>query len=136
MEDSEFLILDNVVRFMEKEGVTRDLVFFGIDEQLVNEIYDLSGKQFSVVELQKAADVCLAHEWIRHTSIGKKYQRLAITEKGVGIVRSKRKQEIEKKSRTLLKKTSDYIEEHKGLLTFLGVVIAIVTLIFKVKTGA
>lgn len=135
MEDSEFLILDNVVRFMEKEGVIRDLVSFSIDEKLVNEIYELSGKQFSIADLKKAADVCLAHEWIRSTVMGQKYQRLAITEKGVGIVRSKRKQEIEKKSRTLLKKTSDYIEEHKGLVTVIVVALSVLTLIAKLKTG-
>jgi hypothetical protein len=129
MESSVLAVLTHIVDIMEKNGATHKLVSFDIDENLVNEIYDGSGHQYSISELQTAADKCLAHEWIEHRSIGEKYSHLCITEKGVGIVRSKRKQDLDRKSRNTLKKTSDYIEEHKGLFMLLSFVVALVALI-------
>lgn len=135
MEASVLAILTNVVDYMEKSGVNRKLVNFEIDENLINEIYEASGHQYSMAELTSAADKCFAHEWIENRSIGTKYSYLGITEKGVGIVRSKRKQELDKKNRKLLKKISDYIEDHKGLFLFLGVAVALASLIIKIYSG-
>ncbi|MCX4188352.1 hypothetical protein OMP95_10890 [Methylophaga sp. OBS4] len=125
-------ILNNVFDFMEEKGVNRKAVSFGIDEELVNEVYEATGVQYSLNELQKAADKCLAHEWIEHTTLGDKYTSLRVTEKGIGIVRSKRKQEAEKNNRPVLKKVSDYIEEHKGLFVFLGFTVALASLLIKI----
>lgn len=117
---------------MENEGINRKLVSFNIDEELVNEIYETTGIQYSINELESATDKCLAHEWIDHSSIGEKYHSLRITEKGVGIVRSKRRQEADKKNRSVIKKISDYIEEHKGIFIFLAFTIALTSLLLKV----
>jgi len=135
MEAPVLAILTNIVNYMEKEGATREVVSFNIDELLVNEIYGSTGQQYTIEDLQKAADKSVAHEWIKHRSIGEKYHHLAITEKGVGIVRSIRQQEIARKNRKLLKKVSDYIEDHKGLMIFLGFVVALSTLLIKIYSG-
>ncbi len=134
MDERVLAILSNVVDWMEKNGSTHNTVSFAIDESLVNEIYEDSGRQYSITELETAADKCLAHEWIAHRSLGAKYSSLTITEKGLGIVRSKRKQESDRKNRKILKKISDYIEDHKGLFVFLGLAVAVATLIIKLLT--
>ena len=135
MEPSVLAILTNVVDFMQKEGVTRVAVTFQVDENLINEIYEASRHQYSISELQKAVDKCVAHDWIEHRSIGEKYSYLGITEKGVGIVRSIRKQDFDRKNRKLLKKISDGIEDHKGLMVFLGLVATLATLLIKIYSG-
>lgn len=136
MEDEIVLaILNNVVNFMEKNGATRSTVSFGIGEDTVEDIYKETGHQYSIEELQKAADKCIAHEWIKHKSISEKYGHLEITEKGVGIVRSIRQQELARKNRKPLKKLSDFIEDHKGLVAFLLLLIALAGLLIKLLLG-
>ena len=135
MDEVALAILSNVVDFMEKNGATRTVVCFGIGEDLAKEIYEATGKQYTLEELQKAADKCIAHEMIELKSLGEKYRYLGITEKGVGIVRSRRQQELAKKNRKPLKKMSDWVEDHKGLMVILGFFVALATLIVKLFWG-
>ncbi|MGR5154696.1 hypothetical protein [Photobacterium swingsii] len=129
----EFKILDNVIDCMEENGATYKLVHVTINEELVNEINDSSKEQFTLERLQKAADKCLAHEWLKHTSLGgDKYGQLQITPKGIGAARSRKRAEELKASRGLLKKLSDYIEEHKGLFVVLGFLLALATFALKI----
>jgi len=130
---AEFKILNNIVDYMESTGSTYKLVTLSIDEELVSEINNKNNTNFTLSELEKAADKCLAHEWLTHASMGgAKYGSLRITPKGVGASRSKLKSEELKASRSWLKKSSDYIEDHKGILIFFGAVIALATFILKV----
>jgi hypothetical protein len=130
---AEFKILNNIVDHMESTGSTYKLVTLSIDEELVSEINNKNNTNFTLGELEKAADKCLAHEWLTHASLGgAKYGSLQITPKGVGASRSKLKSEELKASRSWLKKSSDSIEDHKGILIFLGAVIALASFILKV----
>jgi len=129
----EFKLLDNIIDYMESTGSIYKLVNLSIDEELVNEINSQNSTNYTLSDLEKAADKCLAHEWLTHATIGSgKYTSLRITPKGVGAARSKRKAEELKASRTWLKKSSDYIEDHKGILIFFGSCIALATFILKV----
>lgn len=85
------------------------------------------GTSYTISDLEKAVDKCVANEWVAHRSLGDKYRSLGITTKGVGAVRSRARAEEIKASRTWLKKSSDYIEDHKGLFVFLGFLIALAT---------
>jgi hypothetical protein len=123
----EFKILANIIDFMEVNGVTAKVVTFAVDQSFTDEINLKHGTRYSVSDLEKAVDKCIANELVVHRSIGEKYKHLGITAKGVGAVRSRlRAQEI-KASRTCLKKASDYIEDHKGLFVALGILIALAT---------
>ena len=129
----EFKLLNNVVDYMESTGSTYKLVTLAVDEKLVSEINSHNDTNYTLNELEKAADKCLAHEWLTHATMGGgKYGSLRVTPKGVGAARSKRKAEELKASRTWLKKSSDYIEDHKGILIFFGACIALATFILKV----
>ena len=127
---AEFKILNNIIDYMESTGSTYKLVTLSIDQNLVDEINATNKSNYSLEEIKKAADKCIAHEWLAHTSIGNKYDRLRITPKGVGAARSKRKKEELKSLRSPLKKVSDYIEDHKGLFVVIGILVAIATLGF------
>lgn len=128
----EFLILDNVIDCMEENGTTYKLVHVTIDEELLNEINGSSKEQFNLEQLQKAADKCLAHEWLKHTFLGDKYHHLQIIPKGIGAARSKKRAQELKASRGLLKKLSDYIEDHNGLFVVLGSLLALATFALKI----
>lgn len=123
----EFKILTNIIGFMEANGVTAKVVTFEVDQKLADEINSAHGTDYSVSDLERAVDKCIANEWIAHRALGEKYKYLGITPKGVGAARSKARSEEIKASRTRLKKVSDYIEEHKGLFVVLGFLVALAT---------
>lgn len=125
----EFYILENIVDCMEENGVISAHVTLSVNPTLVEEINKKHKTNLSLSELEKAADICLAREWLKYAYMGtKKYESLKISATGVGIVRSRRNAEEKKKSRTPLKKVSDFIEEHKGIITFITAMVAIVGL--------
>lgn len=127
----EFKILSNIIARMETNGETYEMVTFSIDQELVNEINTKYQTTYTVDDLKIAANKCLAHSWIERISLDQMYTYLRITPKGIGAVRSKIKSEELKLSRTWLKKTSDYIEDHKGLFAVLGFLVASITLASK-----
>jgi hypothetical protein len=128
----EFKLLNNIIDYMESTGSTYKLVSLAINEELVGEINNGNDTKYSLSELEKAADKCLAHEWLTHLNMGGgKYNSLQITPKGVGAARSKRKSDELKASRSWLKKLSDIIEDHKGLLIFLAAALALATFVLK-----
>ncbi len=128
----EFKILNNVIDYMESTGSTYKLVTLSIDQKLLEEVNMANNTNFTLEELIKATDKCLAHEWLEHATMGGgKYGNLRITPKGVGAARSKRRSEELKASRGLLKKGSDYIENHKGLFVVFGFLLALATFALK-----
>lgn len=128
----EYKILNNIIDYMESTGSNYKVVTVSIDKKLVDEINNKHETKFSLNDLEKATDICLAHEWLKHMYInGNKYNSLGITPKGIGVARSKMKAEELKKSRSMLKKISDYIEEHKGLFIVLGFSLALATFALK-----
>ncbi|MDW1826024.1 hypothetical protein R7P67_13435 [Vibrio sp. Vb0937] len=129
----EYALLNNVVDHMEEHGHTYKTVHLDIDEKLVQEINEVNKGKSTLEQLEKAADKCLAHEWLKHAYLGGgKYNGLQITPKGIGVARSKKRSDELKANRSFLKKTSDYIEEHKGLFVVLGFLLALATLGLKV----
>ncbi|EAA9537109.1 hypothetical protein CX070_21070 [Salmonella enterica subsp. enterica serovar Newport] len=128
----EFKILNHVIDYMESTGSTSKLVTLSVDQELLEEINAENKTSYTLSELEKATDKCLAHEWLEHTSLGgEKYGHLRITPKGVGAARSKRKSEEQKASRSFFKKASDYVEDHKGLFVVLGFLLALATFSLK-----
>lgn len=130
---AEFKILSNILDYMESNGTTYKLVEVSITEELVIEINEANKTSFTLADLQKGADKCLAHEWLKHSYMGTdKYSNLNITPKGVGAARSKQKSDELKASCSFLKKVSDYIEDHKGLFIALASLFGLVTLTIKI----
>ena len=128
----EYNILNNIIDYMEATGSNYKVVTVSIDQKLVDEINNSCKTKYSLNELEKATDKCLAHEWLKHISIsGDKYNSLGITPKGIGVARSKKKAEELKKARSIFKKTSDYIEDHKGLFIVLGFFLTLATFALK-----
>jgi|TARA_R110002050_G_scaffold268584_2_gene410725 hypothetical protein len=129
----EFKILSFIVEHMESTGSTSKLVHLSIDQSFTDKLNSRFKENFTLQEIEKAADKCLAHEWLKHTALGDgKYGCIGITAKGVGVARSKERAAELKASRSWLKKTSDYIEDHKGILIFLGSLIALATFVLKI----
>lgn len=123
----EFKIMGNCIAFMEANGATYKTVTFSIDQELADEINAKHNINYTINDLQKATDKCLAHEWIERLSLDREYTNLRITPKGIGATRSKAKSEELKASRSCLKKTSDYIDDHKGLFVVLGFLLTLAT---------
>jgi len=45
VEESVLAILNHIVAFMEKNGASRNTVFFNIDEIMAHEMFESTGKQ-------------------------------------------------------------------------------------------
>lgn len=128
---SEEEILVVFVEEMESRGESRKLIRLDIGESMVEKINARKGSQIDLEQLHKYADICLANEWLEHTVMGGKYGSLSITTTGLGVVRSRQRKTEVLANRSLLKRFSDYIEDHKGLFILLGAAIAIAGLLIK-----
>ncbi len=128
----EYDFLDLFYQEMLKVGQARNLVRLSVNARMVEDIYDKSAISVTEGELQRMADICLANSWIKHTTMGVgQYGNLQLTTTGFGVAKSKQKQAELLNNRSILKKTSDYIEEHKGLFILLGFIIALSGLLIK-----
>lgn len=125
---TEFDLLHLYAEQMEREGSNRKLVHIDIDERVVAQLV-AAGFGTTLAQAQQLADRCLANEWLEHTVMGGKYMGLALTAAGFGVVRSRQLRQQQLESRSLLKRVSDYIEDHKGLFIALGAAIALVGLL-------
>jgi len=132
---SEKGILVVFVEEMKSRGENRRFVRLNIDESMVERINARKGSKIDLEQLLKYADRCLANEWLEHTVMAGKYVSLSITTLGLGVVRSRQRKEEVFANRTLLKKFSDYIEDHKGLFILLATAIAIAGLLIKLFAG-
>lgn len=121
---------------MESKGMTYKQVEVTINEDLVEKINTVNKSSHTLEELQNAADKCFAHEWLKRRGMGGgKYIHLQITPKGVGAARSKQRSDELRKSRSFLKKVSDYIEDRKGLFIVLGFLLTLATFALKIFGG-
>lgn len=128
----EYDFLDFFYQEMLGQGRASNLVRLSVDTRMVKGIYDKSGISISEADLQRMADICLANSWIKHTTLGVgQYGNLQLTTTGFGVANSKRKQAEQLNNRSVFKKISDYIEEHKGLFILLGFLIALAGLLIK-----
>jgi len=132
---SEEDILMLFVEEMENRGESRKLIRLDIDESMLERINAQKGSKIDLAQLHKYADICLANEWLEHTVMGGKYGSLSITTTGLGVVRSWQRKAEALKNRSLIKKFSDFIEDHKGLFILLGAAIAIAGLLIKLFAG-
>ena len=100
---TEFDLLDFYYQTMLDSGSSRNMVRHSIDHELVEKIYEKTRISLSKAELQKMADICLANNWLEHTSMAGKYGNLCLSTTGFGVATSKRRQkEIEKRGRIYL----------------------------------
>lgn len=128
-DPDEFDFLNYFIEEMEARGLSKNLLYFGIDEEMATEISSTCKAQVSVEKLKVIADKCLANEWVDRTSMDGGYSNLRLTSSGFGVVRSRKLKQERLANRTAFKKASDFIEDHKGLSTALGVLIGIVGII-------
>jgi hypothetical protein len=117
---------------MLTNGHAHNLVRLSVDARMVEGIYEKSHHSVTEDELHRLADICLANGWVKQTVVGAgKHGHLQLTTQGFGVCKSKQKQQEMLKSRSLLKKVSDYIEVHKGLFVLLGFVVAVIGVAIK-----
>jgi|GEM_PF-662970 len=126
----EYDFLDLFYQEMLVQGQAHNLIRLSANARMVEDIYEKTRISITENELQQVADICLANSWVNHATMGSgKYGNLQLTTIGIGVAKSKKKQSEILSKKSILKKSSDYIEEHKGLFIFLGFVVAVVGLI-------
>ena len=117
----QYDVLNSIVTYMESTGTVLNLVQFDADKEFTDDLNKVNGTSYSLAEVEKAIDKCLADEWFGHVAMTRsRYKNLGITQKGVDEAIAKAKENTLKLSRSWPKKSSDYIEDHKGLFMFFG----------------
>jgi hypothetical protein len=135
-QPSEFDILQLFAEEMDRTGQNRKLVRLNITEESVEKINHKNNSQIDIDRLQRLADKCLANEWLEHTVMGcGQYAKLSLTTTGFGVIRSRQRKEELLSQRSIFKRTSDFIEDHKGLFIFFGSAIALAGLLVKIFAG-
>lgn len=126
-EASEEDILRVFVEEMETRGENRKQIRLDVDLSMLEKINSAKGSNIDLEQLSRFADKCLANEWLEHSviSVGK-YGQLSLTTTGLGVIRSRQRKEEALAKRTVWKKASDYIEDHKGLFLALGAAVAVI----------
>ena len=114
---------------MQKEGVNHNIYRRNIDESFVSNINSDIEANLSLSDCEQLADICLANDWLKHTATAGKYGQLRLTTSGVGVVKSKQIQKEVRENRSLLKKISDYINDHSGIFVLLSFAVSLFILI-------
>jgi len=98
MELLEYKILEMFVIQMETQGFSHNLIYDSIEQDFTKKLNNYYSENYSLEEMHVAANKCLAHEWLKRNSVGAGlYGDLSITQKGLGVVNSKRKKVKEEK---------------------------------------
>lgn len=128
----EYDFIDLFYQEMLATGHAHNLIRLSVNARMVEDIYDKSNISVTENNLKKMADISLANSWVKHTTMGTgQYGNLQLTSTGFGVAKSKRKQIELLANRSIIKKASDYIEEHKGLFILLGFMVALAGLLIK-----
>jgi len=132
MTKEEQAILNYFIVAMEENGVRHNLIRIDFDDVTLSDIQEKYHVTIDSNNKSIVLNKLLSHEYIQYSYIGaQEYFGMQITSKGVGVINSIKAKEEQLKKRNFLKKLSDAIENHKGLATFVGAMIAIITLILK-----
>lgn len=99
-----------------------------IDDKFVEDLNSQIKESLLLADCQKLSDICLANEWVKHTVMGRKYNQLRLTTTGVGVVKSKQRQIESHANRSVLKKVSDYVNDHSGIFVLLSFVVSLFSL--------
>ncbi|PMM15849.1 hypothetical protein [Vibrio breoganii] len=131
---AEYALLNNVLNYMQKHGQSHKCVHLSIDENLIKDIHFESGGKFTIEELQKGANICLANEWLQHSYLGTgKYEQLSITPRGLGIARSNQMKLVAEEAESKVistelsrsRRLSNWVQEHSGLFVLVTILISL-----------
>ncbi|MFO0016764.1 MAG: hypothetical protein ACK52U_09425 [Synechococcaceae cyanobacterium] len=123
----EFDILAVFVETLEANGLKPSCVQLPVDDEFVARLNTKHQASMSRDEVHRLVDKCLANEWLERNTHSK-YLSLSITSAGAGVVRSRIKSAEARRNRTVLKKLSDTIDDHKGLFLALGAILGLLSL--------
>jgi len=122
----QFDFLELFYQEMLAKGQPENLIRLSVNPKMAEDINENLNISLTENSLQKMADICLANSWVTKTTLGgSQYINLQLTTVGLGVVISKRKQTELLNKKSLIKKASDFIVEHRGLLILLGSIIAV-----------
>lgn len=133
MNDFEKTILYYFVDEMEREGYTYKTIQISFTPETINTINEKYNIKISNEDREKLLNKLIANEYINYTGLCGQFNRMTITPKGVGIVKSLRSKEEQLQNRTIIKKFSDAITEHQGVMTVIGASLVILGLILRYK---
>ncbi len=109
----------------DKEIKNRNAPMLTLDESF----YDSVVTNIPKNELKRLADLCIKKSWLKKAAFGgSKYANLQLTSAGIEEMKSEKKQQ----ERTIVKKFSDYIENHKGIVRLFLFIVAIITLLIQI----
>lgn len=82
---NEMEILDYFYDKLRQEGHTKETLFLSLNSAAAEELRIKLGKNISLAELHKYADICIANEWLERTTANPAYNYLSLTEAGLQI---------------------------------------------------
>jgi len=133
MNEFEKVILSYFVDEMEREGHTYKTIQVSFTPETITTINKKYDIEISNEDREKLLNKLIANEYINYTGLCGQFNRMSITPKGVGIVKSLRSKAEQLQNRTIIKKFSDAVTEHQGVVTIIGVSLVILGLLLRYK---
>jgi len=134
MTKEEKAILSYFVNEMESKGLTKNSVLITFSDAVLQEINNNYSTSLNDENLDTYINKLLASEHIKQRCMsGCKNSNLQITSKGVAVITSLRAKEELLQNRTFLKRVSDFIDNHKGIISLIAIVLALVSFVLRLK---
>lgn len=132
MRKEEQAILSYFTHKSEDTGKKLDHTIVDFDDATLSTIQEKYHVSIDVNNKSNVLNQLLSHGYIQYLAkLGiEEYCGMKITPKGSDVIKEIKEKEEQLKNRNFLKKLSDCTENYKGLATFTGIMIAIITLVY------
>ena len=131
-ELTEFDLLAACLAGMEQEGLNHTQYRISFDENTLAALNKKNVASTSIEALQRLVDRCFANGWMENTVMGTRYNDLCLTSTGFGAAKSRQRRAEMESQRSIAKKMSDYVLDHRGLFIVLGFVLTLTSVLFTV----
>lgn len=129
IDEVEHDILVSAVREAERSRTQLKHTEISVDEELVETVYRETGKQYTVEQLELGARRCIDRDWLQLNVLGgDTLENLPITTRGEQVARATLAERERLRARSLLERCSDWLEQRKGVMTALSLLISLLAL--------
>lgn len=125
----EYKVLIYCLESLEAEGATRKVYEFNFNEETLKKINTKFTSDFSLKELEEVVKKSISNNYLEYMYFGEKMSSVRITDMGIGIARSKRKEFVAYSEKSFLTKLSDKVQAHSGLMSLIAIAVSFASLI-------
>lgn len=126
---NEHKILIYCLEELEDSGRSNNGYIFNFEKDDLYKVNDKFSVNYSFTELEVIIKKGLANDLFTYVYISARLDAIKITDIGLGIAKSKKRELQDYSEKSFLRKFSDKIQEHSGFVSLMAIVISLFSLI-------